>query len=381
MIKIAVIGAGTVGVLSVVHFLGYTEDVHVTCIHNPKKNILGIGESSTVAMPTLLWETLNFNPEFDGQELQFTFKTGVYYKNWRKNDFVSPIMPPSYAIHFDNFKLADVIFKQIYLKYKNRFTELNVDIKSLEQDQNKVTINKEHTYDYVIDCRGFPNDYNEYTKVNLPINHCLVNGVEEPGTWNFTYHIAHENGWMFGIPLKTRQGFGYLYNDNITSRKEAVSDFSQYFKNNFNENNLREYKFESYKAKNYINNRIMLNGNRALFYEPIEAISGLFYDSLDRIYFDHIFKNVSTKDSNSLAYDLAKRYENFISYIYHGGSTYQSNFWKYASNLCSNNLQNDLWKETKISIKNKLLDNRRWPFSPLAWKILDIHLYNNKNFN
>ena len=56
--KIAVIGTGTVGVLSVCYFLGHTKDVEVICIHNPKKNILGIGESSTVRMTELLWNTL-----------------------------------------------------------------------------------------------------------------------------------------------------------------------------------------------------------------------------------------------------------------------------------------------------------------------------------
>ena len=40
--KIAVIGTGTVGVLSVCYFLGHTKDVEVICIHNPKKNILGM---------------------------------------------------------------------------------------------------------------------------------------------------------------------------------------------------------------------------------------------------------------------------------------------------------------------------------------------------
>ena len=103
--KIAVIGAGTVGVLSVCHFLGFTKkDIEVTCVHNPKKNILGIGESSTIAMPLLLWQTLNFNCEFDGQDLQYTYKAGVKFKNWRNYDFTSPIIPPNYAIHFDNFK-------------------------------------------------------------------------------------------------------------------------------------------------------------------------------------------------------------------------------------------------------------------------------------
>ena len=82
--KIAVIGAGTVGVLSVCHFLGYNKNTQITCIHNPKKNILGIGESSTVRMTELLWNTLNFNVGLDGEDLQCTIKAGVKFKNWRK---------------------------------------------------------------------------------------------------------------------------------------------------------------------------------------------------------------------------------------------------------------------------------------------------------
>lgn len=99
-------------------FLGYTKDVEVVCVHNPKKNILGIGESSTVRMPELLWKSLDFNFEFDGQELQYTPKLGVKFKNWRSHDFTSSIIPPSYAIHFDNFKLAEVIFKKFIKNIK-----------------------------------------------------------------------------------------------------------------------------------------------------------------------------------------------------------------------------------------------------------------------
>ena len=106
--KIAVIGTGTVGVLSVCYFLGHTKDVEVICIHNPKKNILGIGESSTVRMTELLWNTLNFNVGLDGEDLQCTIKTGVKFKNWRKHEFTSPMFFPGYGMHFDNFKLAKV---------------------------------------------------------------------------------------------------------------------------------------------------------------------------------------------------------------------------------------------------------------------------------
>jgi len=381
--KIAVIGAGTVGVLSVCHFLGFTsKDIEVTCVHNPKKNILGIGESSTIAMPLLLWQTLNFNCEFDGQDLQYTYKAGVKFKNWRNSDFTSPIIPPNYAIHFDNFKLAEVIFKKVYEKYSNRFSELNIDIKTIDQNNHEVIINNKYKFDYVIDCRGFPKDYTNYTKVNLPINHCLVHPVDEPGNWNFTYHVAHDNGWMFGIPLKKRQGWGYLYNDEITSKEDALINFNKITNRKINHDNIREFTFKPFRAKKFVDGRILLNGNSALFYEPIEAISGGFYDELNRFFFDYIFNNtVNEKQINDSMLDLSDRYLNFISFIYKGGSIYKTDFWKHTQDICNKNLQNNKWLETIENVKNKSNPNPAlYPFSPEAWYILDKNLYNSKTF-
>ena len=48
-----------------------------------------------------------------------------------------------------------------------------------------------------------------------------------PGDWEYTYHIAHKNGWMFGLPLQNRTGWGYLYNSKITSQLEAQDDVSK----------------------------------------------------------------------------------------------------------------------------------------------------------
>jgi hypothetical protein len=380
--KIAVIGAGTVGVLSVCHFLGYELGVNVTCIHNPKKNILGIGESSTVNMPKLLWETLNFNIEFDGQDLQYTFKTGVKFQNWRKHDFVSPIIPPSYAIHFDNFKLAEVVFSKIKKVYPKRFKELTVDIDSIEQNNQEVIINKKYKFDYIIDCRGFPKDYSNYKFENLPINHAIVHAVDKPGDWNFTYHKAHKNGWMFGIPLKNRQGWGYLYNDEITTKKEAVDNFNEITGKSINYENIREYSFKPFRANKFIDGRILLNGNSALFYEPIDAISGAFYDCLNRFFYDYIFKNKFNENTvNNQIHILADRYINFISFIYSGGSIYDTEFWNFASNICSTNLNNNVWLETINTINQNIDDATNWPYSPEAWYILDKNLYKNNNFN
>ena len=380
--KIAVIGAGTVGVLTVCHFLGYAKDVQVVCVHNPKKNILGIGESSTVRMTELLWNTLNFNVGIDGEDLQCTIKTGVKFKNWREHEFTSPMFFPGYGMHFDNFKLAEVIFSKVQEKYKDRFSELKIDIESLDQNDDEVIINKTYKFDYVIDCRGFPKDYSNYTMVNLPINHCIVHAVDKPGDWNFTYHIAHENGWMFGIPLRKRQGWGYLYNDEITSKKEAVDNFNKITKQNINYENVREYKFKPFKANKYVNGRIMLNGNSALFYEPIEAISGGFYESLNSMFYGYIFKkNNNEEQLNKKIHYLANKYLNFISFIYHGGSIYDTKFWEHAKQICTNNLKNDGWLETVEAVKQGEESVARFPFSCGAWNVLDKHLYDGKIFN
>tara|TARA_A100001515_G_scaffold141101_1_gene137612 strand:+ start:117 stop:1265 length:1149 start_codon:yes stop_codon:yes gene_type:complete len=380
--KIAVIGAGTVGVLTVCHFLGYAKDVQVVCVHNPKKNILGIGESSTVRMTELLWNTLNFNVGIDGEDLQCTIKTGVKFKNWREHEFTSPMFFPGYGMHFDNFKLAEVIFSKVQQKYNDRFNELKIDIESLDQNDDEVIINKTYKFDYVIDCRGFPKDYSNYTMVNLPINHCIVHAVDKPGDWNFTYHIAHENGWMFGIPLRKRQGWGYLYNDEITSKKEAVDNFNKITQQNINYENVREYKFKPFKANKYVNGRIMLNGNSALFYEPIEAISGGFYESLNSMFYGYIFKkNNNEEQLNKKIHYLANKYLNFISFIYHGGSIYDTKFWEHAKQICTNNLKNDGWLETVEAVKQGEESVARFPFSCGAWNVLDKHLYDGKIFN
>jgi hypothetical protein len=138
--KIAVIGTGTVGVMSVLHFLKYIEKAEVTCIYNPKKKILGIGESSNVNLPHLLWDAANYNVFIDSKELSSTVKLGVKYRNWRENDFISPILPTHYAMHFDNFALSEKMFARAKKLYGKKFKVLNKDIKELKQNEKEVTI-------------------------------------------------------------------------------------------------------------------------------------------------------------------------------------------------------------------------------------------------
>jgi len=379
--KIAVIGTGTVGVMTVCHLLHYTPDLEVDCIFNPTKNILGIGESSNVHLPDLLYKAAGFNTALHSDELDVTFKYGVKYVNWRKKDFFSPIIIPDYALHFDNFKLADVIFKRLKKQHQKRFNTIEGDVKDIIQNDvlAQVKVNdKLLEYDFVVDCRGYPEDYSDYEVADfLPLNHAIVHGINQPGNWNYTYHQATKNGWMFGIPLQQRQGWGYLFNDNITDVEDAKKDMASIFNISVNELNLREFTFKPYRTKKFIDGRILRNGNRAIFYEPIEAISGVFYDNINSAFYQYIHKLSSEDQVNYYLTKLAQRYENFICYAYHGGSIYDTPFWKDTKQKTSQHLQdNYLWKETIENAKNNYefeldRDLTTFPFNPHNYKLLD----------
>ena len=378
--KIAVIGAGTVGVMSVLHFLKNIEKSEVTCIYNPKKKILGIGESSNVNLPHLLWNAANYNVFIDSKELSSTVKLGVHYKNWRKEDFISPILPTHYAMHFDNFALSEKMFDRAKLIYGKRFKLLNKDIKELKQNDNEVIISftkGKGIYDYVIDCRGYPDEYSDYHMCNsLPINRAFVNLIPEPGTWSYTYHYAHKNGWMFGIPLTHRQGWGYLFNDNITSEEEAIKEINEIFKSNKTKKDLRDFNFKPYRSKKFLNNRIIKNGNRAIFYEPMEALSGVFYDNINTWFNKYIIEEMDEDTVNILLDERAQQYENFIAWVYSQGSIHNTKFWKYANKITTAHLKNNpLWEGTKKHLKKNTeyyKDNlyKTFPFNKVSWEIL-----------
>jgi hypothetical protein len=273
----------------------------------------------------------------------------VKYVGWRKNDFHSHIIPPSYGIHFNNFKLKDVCFKKFAAKWGNKFSAIYGKLDKLEnvKDTNNdgkvlaVIDGVERNFDYVIDCRGYPEDYTDYNvSTAIPVNHCLVNMVPTPGDWEYTYHVAHRNGWMFGIPLKTRQGWGYLYNDEITTKEDAMADIAERFETTPDKLELREFAFKNYYAKKFVEGRIMKNGNRALFLEPIEAMSGFFYEQVVRQFIDYINGEPAIVVNSKLT-ESAQMLELFIAYLYHGGSTYDSEFWKITKEKTTKHLMND----------------------------------------
>ena len=325
MKSIAVIGQGTAGILSLCHFLHYTDDTIVTLIHDPNKNTLGIGESTNSSFVDLMQQSIDFDLVYDLPKINGTLKVGTVFKDWRGKPILNPLIDGTVAVHFDTNLLAPFVIYKLKLIYKNRFNVIE-DTVNIEDIKNN--------YDYVINCTGFPNDYTDYTIANLPTNSCLIHNINEPGTWNYTGHQATHNGWIFEIPLLNRQSYGYLYNDTINTKEEILKDFGI-------EKESAEYKYKPYYKNNLITDNVIANGNAAVFFEPMAATSLWLYDKINRIYYDYIYNNVSLEHANEVFIQLAQDVESIIKVFYQGGSVKGGKFWDYATNI-SLNLQDNL---------------------------------------
>jgi len=359
--KIAVLGVGTAGIMSLCHTLKWIcpEGSTVTSIYDPSVAILGIGETSQPNFVKSLFEGADFNFLIDAHELDATIKLGASYKKWRDTDFDMPMEAPAYGIHFNNFKLRDFCFKRFKEKWGSKFSiiEGKVDKAVSKKSHAEVVVNgRSYSFDYVIDCRGYPPDLTDYTVLDdFTVNHCLVNIIEKPGTWNSSINQATTHGWMFGIPLTTRQGWGYLYNDKITTREEAVGEIQSLFADP--NPTLKEFTFKSYYANTFFDGRILKNGNRAFFFEPAEGMAGFFYDTTLRYFYDFVSGQTNVDVLNENLSRTANDIENFIYFLYHGGSTFNSKFWNITKEKCTKKLRvksAHRWRMTLLNIKKAI---------------------------
>jgi len=379
--KIAVIGVGTAGLLSLSHFCAWMDDsVEVTSIYDPSINILGIGESTTPRIPLNLFHGCGFSFSQDAHEIDATIKHCVKYVNWREHDIHSLIDTSTYGIHFNNFKLKDFCFRRLKQKWEDKFKIVEGSVSELKNVLGKAKVvvdDKNYYYDYVIDCRGYPEDYSDYTISDvLPLNHCLVHAIDKPGDWEYTYHYAHKNGWMFGIPLTTRQGWGYLYNDTITTKEEAVDDICDIFKEVPENLSLREFTFKPYYANKIVEGKILKNGNRFLFFEPLEALSSYYYDEANRSFYELIHGKITEDQMNQTFNQYCRVLENFICYIYHWGSIYDTPFWQKTKQKTTEKLKTDSLFSFMVDYFNSIKSNPNLgetlkPFSPWSWFSFD----------
>jgi hypothetical protein len=381
--KIAIIGAGSAGIQAACYFLSYTpQEIKTTIIYDPNIPILGIGESTNPTFLDTLTRSIDFMIPDQLEYLDATLKFGTFFSKWRKKDFLNPLFTNHATIHFNTFKLQEYVLPNLHKKWGNKFEEIKSKVIDITQENDKVTVYLENTtkqeYDYVMDCRGFPKNFatNEYNLcTELHVNHALIHNIDGKYDWYHTKHIATPDGWMFGIPLQSRKSYGYLYNDTITTKDDAKTNFSVQIGVPIEELDNIEYKFQAYWAKQILNGRIIKNGNNAIFFEPVLANSLTNYYFINQLFLRYITKKISAETLQIEFNAFAQETEDLIHYIYHGGSTYDTLFWQIAKEVSKNKLKTSKKFKEIYSIffrnKNTYVTNCNWRLGDYSILVYD----------
>ena len=318
--KVSIIGAGNAGCITAMHYYLYAKDEidTITIHYDPNTPIerTGQGTSTTVASLINNFFHLDF---LDQNLIKSTRKEGIMYENWgKKHEKIFHSFPQFLpAIHY-----VPNLFSQAVLN-SGVFEVVEKNIEDPE---------KEIDSDFIFDCRGRNNREKDlYDQLVNPLNSVILSRKEEvyPDLL-YTRTVATPNGWTFVIPNIDSTSYGYLYNNQITTKEEATADFIERF-NVVPDGHLT---FENYLAKScFYGERTILNGNRLSFLEPLEATSTGFYENVAMTVFGHIARGVDKELCNEQIRKEMMEIQNFVLWHYQFGSKFDTPFWEYAKSL------------------------------------------------
>jgi len=363
--KITILGRGNAGCISAMHFAHFKKQLNtkidIELIYDSSIPPVPTGQGTTLSFPERLFE--NFGASYL-TNFPYTIKTGIMYENFgKKNKKIYHNFPlGTYALHFEPKQFQDYVCNNLKINFK----ETDENIHNLDSIDS----------DYIVDCRGTPKNLDNYDKLHNPLNTALLGSLpkkENDVLW--TRSIAHNNGWCFYIPLPQKTSLGYLFNKNITSVVDAKKDF----KKTFGVTEAKEFSFNQYVAKEpIIDNRVLLNGNRLFFLEPLEATAMGMYIQTARFYYDYIFNNTSKYQTGLNIKDHVNKVQNFILWHYANGSTYKSKFWNHAKNIWDENKDEDFLKLLKIikgMTKEDIENSVHTSFKYAQWKEWNLKLW------
>ena len=318
--KISVVGGGNGGCFTALYIAWHRKDIEVELIYNPEILPERVGQATLLNPPGLLWAATGF--DWYHNPIHATMKSGILYEGWGQvNDKVfHPFPPNSMAMHYCPWEMQASIMQSGHFKV----THGDVDPKDVDAD-------------YVFDCRGKPDDFSNYEDLDNPINACILGRPK----WNtsknsWSRHVATPDGWTFVIPTRKSSPsndfcVGYCYNSDITQKEVAEYNFLEMFDVEV----TIHVKFKNYIAKNpTIDDRIILNGNRLFFLEPLESSSTQTYIMWVKYIVDHVLKGEATfKNASKEVRRYIEQVKNFVLWHYQCGSKYDTPFWDYARSL------------------------------------------------
>ncbi len=343
--RIAVLGGGTAGTMAAVQVTRALPDAELLHVVDPRIPILGVGESSTPAVPR--WLSQVGGPSFEElrRRCGSTLKRAGRFEHWgtRNATFLHRFQPVGdVAYHFDAARLVEVLGEHV------RGRRLDAHASAVESTGVSATVvladGTRIPCDYVLDARGFPpaDDPDLLPLPCIPTNAALVQFTTPIGDPEVTRNVARPHGWVFVIPLADRTGAGYLHDATLTDRAEVEADFEALLREEGLDpvGERRLLRFPSFARRTTFDGALMRVGNQASFTEPLEALSiGTVVFQLRS--FTQWVRSTGVEPrrppdpARLLAFNegllsFARRNAIFLAWHYSAGSPWQTPFWERA---------------------------------------------------
>lgn len=320
-----------------------------------------------------------------GSHAQYYRSVHTSYPTCVKNKQVAP--ESATAFHVDAHKVAE--FMEGCLTEVEVLEADNLDVQVEAGRIARIVLDgsTDVTAGLYIDCTGFARAIHKHvaTPEILPYEANVDRAVAaqvpylnvEKEITPYTGAHAHEHGWTWSIPLRSRIGSGYVYHGDFCSAEEAETNFRKHWgEERMRDVEVKHISFDSASLRNPWVKNVVAIGLSAGFIEPLEA-TGLNWtltsgqvlcQSLATRYYDEDTSAKYNFNVLGYVYDV----QDFIDTHYKLSARRDTEFWKHhTSRKYPERLEQRLaLYAAEMPTNRNRIKAAPWAFSEVSW--LDI---------
>lgn len=305
------------------------------------------------------------------------------YETCVKRNLIAP--ESALALHVDALKLAmylERILTRVEVIRSDRIEAMAADgrITGIGIDDGKTV-----SGDLYIDCTGFSRavlgkiaPQPEMLPYEANVNRAVAASVPylDPATelHPYTRAHAHEYGWTWSIPLRSRIGSGHVYNSDFCSAEQAERSFRAYWgEERMRDVPVKHISFDQNTIRNPWVQNVVPIGLSGGFVEPLEA-TGLNWtiscaDLLSRFLGVRYYDGDVREKYNALMRGYIRDVHDFVDTHYFLSSRRDTEFWRYqTSRKHPDRLMHRLaLYAAEMPNQTNRVKNWAWAFNEVSW--------------
>jgi len=327
---ITIVGGGTAGWIAAYFLINdHPGRFNVTVIESSDIGIIGAGEGATGNLIDLLNGVYFPNTEDISEFIEKTdgtHKYGIYHQNWNGDgkgyfapidgtyswqnyeDYIfkyalaeygheqfhlaSPIgiryendiRGRLHSTHFDGFKVGEYFKEKCLSKGVELIDDIVTKVDCLHGVITRIHLknNGKLISDFYIDCTGFSRvlsksldmgwkSYSDHLPVNTAMPFQQAHNKSQDDLELYTTATALSSGWMLNVPLSSRYGCGYIFDNRFTNEKQAQKEVESYLGKPIDP--IKFIHFNAGRSETFWKGNCLNLGLASGFVEPLEATS------------------------------------------------------------------------------------------------------------